>query len=118
MDCKRCKHNFVCKYKEDFKDVKMDFSIDEYKGVFDISCNEYLEDNDEISPFENMKYGKSEPKIENGCKGYHIGDHVVIHSNPIIDHGVITRITDNEIEIERGTRRSYLIENISLICLY
>ena len=42
MNCETCIHELVCKYKDEYTRVKYKSEI-EFKGVFDIACNEYNE---------------------------------------------------------------------------
>lgn len=40
MNCESCDHEFVCKYKKEYIWFR-EQSTNEYKGIFDVSCNEY-----------------------------------------------------------------------------
>lgn len=42
MECNTCKHEFVCKYKEAYIKVTNTSNSKDFKGVFNIYCNEYL----------------------------------------------------------------------------
>lgn len=43
VDCKTCKHNVVCKYKDEYIRVRDESNLEEFTGVFNISCREYIE---------------------------------------------------------------------------
>lgn len=90
MDCNTCKHNFVCKYKEEYIRVRDKSNSEEFKGIFDICCNEYLEDKMAWTTKSYM--------------GFKIGDNVCIYTekDEIFYTGRIASISDYGISIENS----------------
>ena len=54
MNCESCTHELVCKYKDEYTRVKYKSEM-EFKGVFDIACNEYKQSKEH----KGLDYGDS-----------------------------------------------------------
>ncbi|MGL5765001.1 MAG: hypothetical protein ACRCX8_05100 [Sarcina sp.] len=64
VDCNTCKHNFVCKYKEEYIRVKDKSNSEEFKGIFDICCNEYIGSTEKIGQVEILDPIKLKEQID------------------------------------------------------
>lgn len=70
MNCETCKKETVCKFKDWYIKSKNVDKCDEFKGIFNIACNEYVECNDSHK-------STTEGFIFKGCK---VGDFVRVNT--------------------------------------
>ena len=100
MNCETCKHNFVCKYKEEYIRVKEKSNSDEFKGIFDIYCNEYIE-------CEYLDFSNQNVKTEPTYRGFKVEDEVRFIYKDEEHMGTIKGISKSTICIKSGVWHWY-----------